>query len=113
MSGSQYWWFRYTQDGQRLAVGLRTPDENEAITRARAILAEGLLAAHAYNPNEPAARKREIHGLIDQYLNAIRNRSGPEPLTCADTFCKSSWSIAQSTEWATSVFPRFRIGLLG
>jgi hypothetical protein len=27
MSGSQFWWFRYTRDGKRHAVSLRTPDE--------------------------------------------------------------------------------------
>jgi integrase len=74
MPNSQYWWFRYRQDGQRHAVSLRTPDEAEAITRARAILAEGLIAAAEYTPNEPAPRRREIHGLIDQYLKEAQNR---------------------------------------
>ncbi len=73
-SNSKNWWFRYTQDGKRHAVPLRTEDEAEAITRARAILAEGLIASEAYTPNEPAPRRREIHGLIDQYLEEFQNR---------------------------------------
>jgi integrase len=74
MSGSQNWWFRYTQNGQRLAVALRTPDAAEAIKRATIVLAEGLIAAAAYTPGEPAPRKREIHGLIEQYLKDAQNR---------------------------------------
>src|ERR1700730_6021177 len=86
MSGSQYWWFRYTRDGHRYAISLRTADESEAITRAQAILAEGLIAAEAYTPNEPAPRKREIHGLIDQYLEESQSRT-KDPLrkVTADT----------------------------
>jgi integrase len=75
MPNSQYWWFRYNQDGQRFAVSLKTPDEALAITRARAILAEGLLASNRYMPNEPAPRKREIHGLIDKYLAEAQSRN--------------------------------------
>jgi hypothetical protein len=66
MSGSQFWWFRYTRDGQRYAVSLRTPNEAEAITRAQAIPAEGLIAAEAYAPEEPTPRRREIHSLIER-----------------------------------------------
>ncbi len=72
---SKKWWFRYTQDGKRHAVALLTEDEAEAITRARALLAEGLIAAEAYTPNEPAPRKREIHSLIDQYLEESQSRT--------------------------------------
>jgi integrase len=74
MSGSQFWWFRYTRDGKRHAVTLRTPDEGMAITRAKAILAEGLIAAAGYAPGESAPRKREIHGLVDLYLKDAQNR---------------------------------------
>jgi integrase len=75
MSGSQFWWFRYTRDGRRHAVSLRTTEESEAITRAQAILAEGLLAASAFSPHEPAPRRREIHGLTDQYLKDAQERN--------------------------------------
>lgn len=86
MSGSQYWWFRYTRDGHRYAVSLRTADESEAITRAQAILAEGLIAAEAYTPNEPAPRKREIHSLIERYLEAAQSRNRkPLRAVTADT----------------------------
>jgi len=74
MSGSQFWWFRYTRDGQRYAVSLRTPNEAEAITRAQAILAEGLIAAEAYAPEEPTPRRREIHSLIERYLKEAQSR---------------------------------------
>jgi integrase len=42
MPGSKYWWFRWTQAGERHAVSLKTEDESEAITKARAVLAEDL-----------------------------------------------------------------------
>jgi integrase len=75
MPGSKYWWFWYQQNGQRHAVSLRTEEEGEAITRAHAILAQGLIAAEEYNRFEPPARRREIHGLIDQYLKEARSRN--------------------------------------
>jgi integrase len=86
MPESKYWWFRYTRDGKRQAISLRTPDQVEAIKRAQEILAQGLIAAEAYTPSEPAARKREIHGLIDQYLEESQSRT-KEPLrkVTADT----------------------------
>jgi integrase len=74
MPDSKFWWFRYTESGKRHAVSLRTSDEAEAITRARAILAEGLIASEAYTPSEPAPRRREIHDLINQYLKDAQNR---------------------------------------
>jgi integrase len=74
MVGSQNWWFRYTSEGRQHRVALRTPELAEAITRAQAILAEGLIAAEANMPNEPTPRKREIHGLIDEYLETIQKR---------------------------------------
>lgn len=86
MTGSQNWWFRYTSESRQRRVALRTADLAEAITRARAILAEGLIAAEAYTPNEPTPRRREIHDLIDQYLEESQNRT-KEPLrkVTADT----------------------------
>lgn len=75
MPGSKFWWFRYSRDGQRYAQSLKTEDESLAITRARAILAEGLAAIDTFNPVEPAPRKREITGLIDQYLAAAQARN--------------------------------------
>lgn len=75
MAESKYWWFSYTTKGHRYRCSLKTAEEGEAITRARAILAEGLVATEAYTPNEPAPRKREIHGLIEQYLEEAQNRT--------------------------------------
>jgi hypothetical protein len=46
----------------------------EAIIRARAILAEGLIASEVYVPNESAPRRREIHDLVDLYLEEGQNR---------------------------------------
>jgi len=40
MTGSRFWWFRWTQRGRRYAVSLKTDDESIAITKARAILVE-------------------------------------------------------------------------
>jgi hypothetical protein len=74
MSGFQFWWFRFTRDGQRHAVPLRTPDEGIAVSRAKAILVEGLIAAADYAPGHSAPRKREIHGLVDLYLKDAQNR---------------------------------------
>jgi len=86
MAGSKNWWFRYSSEKRQRRVALRTADLAEAITRARAILAEGLIAADAFNPNEPAPRRREIHDLIDRYLLESQSRT-KEPLrkVTADT----------------------------
>jgi len=53
MTGSRYWWFRYQRNGKRYAVSLKTTNEGEAVTRAQAILADGLIAAEEYNPLQP------------------------------------------------------------
>jgi integrase len=86
MPESKYWWFSYTTGGRRYRISLRTAEEGEAVTRAQAILAQGLIAAEAYTPNEPAPRRREIHGLIDRYLEESQSRT-KEPLrkVTADT----------------------------
>ncbi|HET9377793.1 MAG TPA: site-specific integrase [Chthoniobacterales bacterium] len=86
MKGSRYWWFRWSQYGRRYAQSLKTEDEGLAITRAQAILAEGLSSVETFNPAEPPRRHREIHGLIDQYLVSAqaRNKKPLRPGT-ADT----------------------------
>jgi integrase len=66
MPGSKYWWFRWTEDGKRNAVSLKTEDEAEAITKARAILAEGLL-----NPPQ----KTGIERAITEYLEIAKKRA--------------------------------------
>jgi integrase len=75
MPGSRFWWFRWTEYGTRYAKSLKTDDEACAITKAQAILAQGLIAAEEYYPSEPPARRREIHGLIDQYLKDAQARN--------------------------------------
>ena len=75
MPGSRFWWFRWTEHGTRYAKSLKTDDEACAITKAQAILAQGLIAAEEYYPSEPPARRREIHGLIDQYLKDAQARN--------------------------------------
>jgi integrase len=74
MPESKYWWFRYTKEGQRHAVSLRTDDLDEATTRAQAILADGLMAAKAYTPTKSIPEKREITGLIERYLQEAQDR---------------------------------------
>jgi integrase len=86
MPGSKYFWFRWTQYGKRYAQSLKTDDEATAITRAQAILAEGLGSVESFNPAETPQRQREIHGLIDQYLEAAKNRNKkPLRVGTADT----------------------------
>jgi integrase len=75
MPESKYWWFRYTKDGQRHAVSLRTDDLDEATARAQEILAKGLMATQAYTPEKPTTRKHEIHGLIERYLQDAQDRN--------------------------------------
>ena len=118
MPQSRYWWFRYRQNGQRFAVSLRTPDEGEAITKAQAILAQGLIAAEEYNPSEAPARSREIHGLIEQYLKHAQARN-KKPLRAgtADThkYILEKWvsdcgisrvgdiSVSKIDQWLTAL----------
>lgn len=73
--GSANWWFRYTlANGKRIQVGLKTPDEAEAIERARTIQAEDLIT----KPD-----RAEIALVIERYLAAAmaRNRKPMRPLT--------------------------------
>lgn len=66
MPGSKYLWFRWTEDGKRHAVSLKTEDEPEAITKARAILAEGII--HRMTPRAP------IDTLVAEYLAGAQER---------------------------------------
>ena len=76
MPESKYWWFRWTEFGKRNCRSLRTEDRAEALVKAQAILAEGLIAADAYMPpKEAPLREREIHGLIDLYLQEAQDRN--------------------------------------
>jgi integrase len=75
MPGSKFWWFRWTVYGKRHARSLKTEDEAEATVKAQAILGEGLIAADSYTPKEPTPRDREIHGLIDRYLEESKKRN--------------------------------------
>jgi integrase len=73
MSGSRYWWFRWTEDGKRNAVSLKTEDEAEAITKARAILAEGLI-----NPKQKTGIERAITDYLQMAQKRVRKPMRPE-----------------------------------
>src|SRR4029077_15812792 len=65
-SNSRIWWFRWTEGGKRYAVSLKTDDEAVAITKARAILAEGLsIPSHVTS----------LDHLITQYLRIAQERT--------------------------------------
>jgi len=65
--GSANWWFRYTPPGgKRVQVGLKTPDEAQAITRARAILAEGVLVK---------PEKTALDLVVNRYVTSAQNRN--------------------------------------
>src|SRR5690348_16317211 len=66
MPGSKYLWFRWTEDGQRHAVTLRTDDEAVAINKARAILAEGMF--------RPKKHQWGIETEISEYLRLAQER---------------------------------------
>jgi integrase len=66
MPGSKYLWFRWTDDGKRYAVSLKTDDEAIAITKARAILAEGLF--------RPRQDQGGIEAVISDYLRLAQER---------------------------------------
>ena len=65
-SNSRIWWFRWSQGGQRHAVSLKTDDEALAITKARAIIAEGLSTAI------PSCL--DVEAIITQYLRVAQER---------------------------------------
>jgi integrase len=64
---SRVWWFRWTQGGKRYAVSLKTDDEALAITKARAILAEGLQLG--------VPSRLHIDSVITQYLRVAQERT--------------------------------------
>jgi integrase len=63
---SRIWWFRWTEGGKRHAVSLKTHDEVVAITKARAILAEGLSVPSLVTTIDHA---------ITQYLRVAQERA--------------------------------------
>jgi integrase len=66
MPGSKYLWFRWTEDGKRYAVSLKTDDEAVAIPKARAILAEGMF--------RPKPHQGGIETVISEYLRVALER---------------------------------------
>jgi integrase len=65
-AGSRFWWFRWTQGSKRNAISLKTDDEAVAISKARAILAEGL-----FHP----VGNTSVETLITQYLRVAQERA--------------------------------------
>jgi hypothetical protein len=66
MSGSRYWWYRWTgPDGKHHAVSTKTDDEAEAIVKARA----------AHVDFEQQIPRSPLVPLIDRYLGEAQTRN--------------------------------------
>jgi integrase len=75
MPGSKYFWYRWTQDGKRRAVSLKTDDLSEAIKKVKEIRAGALFARweRAAPLATPASK------LVEDYLTAAQKR-GKKPM---------------------------------
>jgi integrase len=70
MPGSKYFWYRWTQDGKRHAVSLKTDDLSEAIKKAKEIRAGALFAR--WERAKP--RATPLTELVEDYLTAAQKR---------------------------------------
>jgi integrase len=100
MSGSRYWWFRWTEDGKRNAVSLKTEDEAEAITKARAILAEGLI-----NPKQKTAIERAITDYLQIAQKRARKPMRPETAKTV-SFILQSYAKHSGIEYVGNITQR-------
>jgi hypothetical protein len=63
---SRFYWFRYSINGKRLAVSLKTDDLSEALQRARAIRATGSLGIVPVGLDLPENFERRLEGEIEK-----------------------------------------------
>jgi integrase len=63
---SRFYWFRYSVNGRRLAVSLKTDDLSEALQRAQAIRATGLLGSVSVGLDLPDNFVRRLEGEIEK-----------------------------------------------
>ena len=70
MQGSRFYWYRWSDKGQRYAVSLETEDEAEAILKKRAILADVEARGSAHYKSKPDADTPATHfeAIIAEYL---------------------------------------------
>jgi len=84
MSGSRYWWYRWSDHGKRYAVSLKTESESEALIKKQEIVRDvAKRGSSAYGKHagvhEPAT---EMGKVISEYLAAAMNRDR-KPMTPA------------------------------
>src|SRR5262249_51532929 len=70
MAGSRFYWYRWTQDGKRHAVSLRTDDLSEAIKKVNEIQAGAWFAR--WERADKAATP--ITQVVEKYLNEAQKR---------------------------------------
>jgi site-specific recombinase XerD len=78
MPGSPYWWYRWSENGKRYAVSLKTESESEAILEKVQIAADvERRGSEAYRTikGDEGRPKQPIDKVIDQYLDEARNRT--------------------------------------
>lgn len=77
MAGSKFWWFRWTENGKRYAISLKTEDETEAILKKRDILADiekrGSAAYKAVKGQ--SSEQGQLENIVDRYLDDAKNRT--------------------------------------
>src|ERR1700733_12265390 len=76
MSGSRFYWYRWTEKGKRFAVSLETEDEAEALLKKRAIIADvERRGSGVYRPKASTpAPVNEFAKVIAEYLAEGRSR---------------------------------------
>jgi len=72
MPGSRFYWYRWTQDGIRHAVSLKTDDLSEAVKKIAEIKAGELVAQWERKAEAP---KTHLTTLVEDYLAKAENRA--------------------------------------
>jgi integrase len=78
MPGSRFWWYRWSENGQRFAVSLKTEDESTAILEKAKIVADvqrrGSASYRAIKGGGDGA-STGAEAIVDRYLDDAKNRT--------------------------------------
>ena len=78
MPGSPYWWYRWSENGKRYAVSLKTEDETTAVIKKGQILADiQRRGSEVYRPvkGKDGGTSTGVEAVVDHYLDDAKNRT--------------------------------------
>lgn len=78
MPGSPYWWYRWSENGQRFAVSLKTEDETAAVLKKAEILADIQKRGsevYRFVKGQSGDASTGLEVIVDRYLDDAKNRT--------------------------------------